>query len=113
MTPWAVNLGWALLANRRSCYAGWELTQVYSSVPHDRLRAIDDQFVRVFAGRALPGDVEALAKNDDCTVVVVTPQDGAWTNDPFDASPWYRRVEDAAGWRIYRVASQNGTAAAK
>ena len=103
MTPWPVNIAWSLLADRRSCYASWELTQVFTAVPHDRLRAIDAQFVRVFAGDALTDDVEALATVYDCKVVVVTPEDGAWARDPFRDSAFYRLVDEKPSrWRIYR-----------
>lgn len=105
MTPWPVNIAWSLLADRRSCYAGWELTQVFTAVPHDRLRTIDALFRRVFAGDASPGDVDAMATTYQCRVVAVTSDDGAWTRDPFRDSAAYRLVdEDAAHWRIYRIA---------
>lgn len=103
MTAWPVNIGWSLLANRRSCYSTWELAQVYTSMPHDRLRAIDRQFDRVFAGRPEPGDLAALATTYDCAVAVVTTQDGAWEHDPFATSDRWTRVDERAGrWRIYR-----------
>jgi hypothetical protein len=103
MTPWPVNIGWSLLADRRSCYAGWELTQVFTAIPHDRLRMIDELFVRVFAGEGTADDVKAMATVYDCSVAVVTAQDGAWTKDPFRTSPFYALVdEDAGRWRIYR-----------
>ncbi len=103
MTPWPVNIGWSLLADRRSCYSTWELAQVYTSMPHDQLRAIDRQFDRVFAGKPEPGDVDALATDYDCAVAVVTPDDGAWLHDPFATSDAYRLVDERADrWRIYR-----------
>ncbi|MEO8935775.1 MAG: hypothetical protein ABI277_09005 [Burkholderiaceae bacterium] len=103
ITPWPINAGWSLLADRRSCYAGWELTQVFTSIPHDRLRAIDAQFDRVFNGDPLPDDVKQLAVDFDCAVAVVTPQDPAWNRDPFMSSPQYRLVDEVADrWRIYR-----------
>jgi hypothetical protein len=35
---------------------------------------------------------------------VLTPQDGAWSRDPFAASALFTRVEEADGkWRIYRA----------
>ncbi len=54
MTLWPVDISWALLADRRSCYAGRELALVYTSLPRPRLDDIDAQFIRVFArqGRA-------------------------------------------------------------
>jgi hypothetical protein len=104
MTLWPVNISWALLADRRSCYAGRELTLVYTSLPRARQDEIDGQFIRVFEGEGTSADVEDLAAKYDCGVVVLTSADGAWTNDPFAASPRYRLVEEKPGqWRIYRV----------
>jgi hypothetical protein len=45
-TPWPVNIGWALLANRRSCYAGREFALVFTGLPAARRAEIDAQFVR-------------------------------------------------------------------
>ncbi len=103
MTPWPVNIGWSLLADRRSCYSTWELAQVYTSMPHDRLRAVDRRFDRVFAGKPEAGDLDALATTYDCAVAIVTSEDGAWRADPFATSDRWRLVDaDAARWRIYR-----------
>jgi len=56
---------------------------------------------RKHAGGA-PADVGELATKYGCHVVVVVPQDGAWTNDPFAASAAYRLAESREGrWRIY------------
>jgi hypothetical protein len=109
MTLWPVDISWALLANRRSCYAGRELALVYASLPRPRLDEIDAQFTRVFAGKAEPGDVEDLAAKYDCRLVVLTAADGAWANDPFAAHPRYRLAEEKPGaWRIYRVVAGEG-----
>jgi hypothetical protein len=109
MTLWPVDISWALLADRRSCYAGRELTLVYTSLPRPRQEAIDAQFVRVFAGTGSPQDIEDLATRYDCRVVVLTSGDGAWGDDPFAASPRFRRVEEKPGeWRIYRVMEASG-----
>jgi hypothetical protein len=107
MTPWPVNISWALLANRRSCYAGRELALVYTSLGPQRTAEIDAQFIRVFAGAGTPTDVNELATRYGCRVVVVTPSDGAWRRDPFAASPRYRLAEERAErWRIYRAERQ-------
>ena len=104
MTLWPVNISWALLADRRSCYAGRELALVYASLPRSRLDEIDAQFIRVFAGKAAPGDLEDLATKHGCQLAVLTSADGAWASDPFAADPRYRLVEERPGaWRIYRV----------
>src|SRR5205085_2311657 len=50
LTPWPVNLSWALLSDRRSCFAGRELTLAYTALPRARREEIDAQFMRVFAG---------------------------------------------------------------
>jgi hypothetical protein len=104
MTLWPVDISWALLANRRSCYAGRELALVYASLPRPRLDEIDGQFIRMFAGKAEPGDLEDLATKYDCRLVLLTSADGAWASDPLAANPLYRLVEEKPGaWRIYRV----------
>ncbi len=102
ITAWPVNISWALLADRSSCFAGRELALAYTPLPPHRREAINAQFVRVFAGQGTPDDVGALAKTYGCDVIVVTAQDGAWTNDPFAASADYRLTDSRAGaWRIY------------
>jgi hypothetical protein len=104
LTPWPINISWALLADRRSCFAGRELALISPSLPAGRREEIAAQFIRVFAGDASQADVAALATTYDCRVVVVTATDGAWTKDAFAASPFYRLVEKNAGrWRIYRM----------
>ena len=103
-TAWGVNISWALLADRRSCYAGLALIGPFSAQSHARQEEIDAQFARVFAGQAKAGDVEQLATYYHCATAVVVPTDGAWASDPFAASPFYRLVEGTADWRIYRAA---------
>jgi hypothetical protein len=104
MTLWPVNISWALLAGRRSCYAGREVVFVYTSLGPRRTEEVDAQFIRVFAGDGSPADVRDLAANYDCRVVAVTAADGAWSRDPFAGSPLYRLVEEKAErWRIYRA----------
>ena len=102
MTPWPVNISWALLANRSSCFAGRELAAAFAPLPPARRDAINQQFIRVFNGQGTAQDVDDLARNYGCDVVVVTPWDKAWSNDPFAASPDYRLAEAREGrWRIY------------
>jgi hypothetical protein len=102
MTPWPGNLSWALLSNRRSCYAGYELALPFIQLPRPRLRAIDAQFNRVFSGEGWPDDLRELATKYGCKVAVVTALDGAWTRDPFATSEHWRLVESSTqGWRIY------------
>jgi hypothetical protein len=104
MTPWPVNISWALMANRRSCYASHDLALPYVPLSRARLRSVDALFLRVFAGEGEPEDVDALATRYGCRIVVVTARDGAWTRDPFAASPHYRLVETSdRGWRIYAI----------
>ena len=52
ITPWPVNISWALLADRSSCFAGRELALAFAPLPPQRREAIKAQFVRVFAGKA-------------------------------------------------------------
>ena len=102
VTPWGANISWALLSNRRSCYAGDAFTGPFTALPQERRDQIDAQFVRVFAGHAAPGDVGELATRYDCDVAVIAPGDGAWSQDPFASSSSYRLVEGNRNWRIYK-----------
>jgi hypothetical protein len=102
LTPWPANISWALLANRSSCFAGRELALALAPLSDARREAINAQFVRVFAGEGTAGDLSDMAKKYACDVVVVVPQDKAWSSDPFAASPDYRLAENRDGrWRIY------------
>jgi hypothetical protein len=102
LTPWPANMSWALLADRSSCFAGRELALAFAPLPPVRRDAINKQFIRVFEGKGTAEDVKEMAHQYGCDVVVIVPQDGAWTNDPFAASPDYRLAEDRKGrWRIY------------
>jgi hypothetical protein len=104
MTLWPVNISWALLADRRSCFAGRELALAYASLPRERVEGLEAQFVRVFAGNATDDDIKDLASRYGCQVILVTPRDAAWNHDPFAASPLYRLVEEKPdSWRIYRA----------
>jgi hypothetical protein len=103
LTPWPVNISWALLANRSSCFAGRELAVALAPLSPQRREAIDAQFIRVFDGEGTPDDVREMAAKYGCDVVVIVPQDKAWDkNDAFAASPDYRLAEAREDrWRIY------------
>jgi hypothetical protein len=105
MTNWPINISWALMANRRSCYAGsgfWPFAP-RTKLPLDE---IDTQFERVFSGHPAANDLDQLAGQYHCSVVVVASHDGAWTQDPFGSSPLYQLVElEPNLWRIYRMKS--------
>jgi hypothetical protein len=110
LTPWPANMSWALLANRSSCFAGRELALALAPLSKDMLETINAQYIRVFAGEGTSADVAELAKKYACDVAVVVPQDGAWTNDPFAASPDYRLAENRDGrWRIYVAVKADAT----
>jgi hypothetical protein len=91
------------LADRRSCYAGRELTEPFAALSRGRQNLVDAQFARVFAGTADADDVAQVALQYGCSVVVLTPDDGAWSRDPFAASSYYRLVESNSAWRIYKL----------
>ena len=104
VTPWPVNISWALFANRRSCFAGSNLTLPYTSLSRARVAEIDDQFQRVFNGKGNADDVRDLARRYQCRIVVLTSVDGAWWHDPFAGSGLYNLVEEKTGeWKIYRA----------
>jgi|HubBroStandDraft_1064217.scaffolds.fasta_scaffold00101_40 hypothetical protein len=103
MVTWPVNISWALLADRRSCFAGRDLALAYVSLPSGDIDGLEALFERVFAGQGSPAEIRLLARRYSCRVVVVTAEDGAWRDDGFAASDAYRLVEENPGkWRIYR-----------
>jgi hypothetical protein len=104
LTPWPVNISWALFADRRSCFAGSNLTSPYTPLPRTRVAEIDDQFQRVFDGKGNADDVRDLARRYQCRIAVLTSVDGAWRHDPFPDSSFYKLIEERAGeWKIYRA----------
>jgi hypothetical protein len=104
LTRWDVNISWALLSNRRSCFASEPLVLAYTTLSYERRWAIDEQFSRVLAGEGSADDVRELAMQLRCHVIVLTAGDKRWTRDPFATSPFYRLAEEKAGeWRIYRL----------
>jgi len=104
ITPWPVNISWALLSNRRSCYAGREFALVFTALPAARRAEIDALFGRVFAGEGSADDVRELATRYGCRAIALTAADGAWTRDPFASSPFYRLIETRPDrWRVYRA----------
>ena len=102
MTAWPVNISWALMANRASCFAGRELVLAFVPIPHARRIQLERQFERVFAGHATANDLRDLATRYDCRLVVLTAQDGAWAADPFASSELFQFVEGNEKWRLYR-----------
>jgi hypothetical protein len=107
---WPVNISWALLADRRSCFAGTDLALPYVALPPAEIRRLQALFERVFAGAGTPDEIRLLALRYDCRVIVVTAGDGAWQQDEFAASPFYRLAEETPGkWRIYRAVAGAAT----
>jgi hypothetical protein len=103
LTPWPINMSWALLANRRSCFAAADLALPFAPIPTARRQELEEQFNRVFAGAPKPDDIAQMANRYNCDIVVVTPQDGAWLHDPFASTLYYRLVESRPDtWRIYK-----------
>src|SRR5262249_56244761 len=102
LTRWRVKGWWGVLRDGSWGFAGREMALPFAPLAPERREAVNDQFVRVFAGRALPEDVGDFATKYGCDVVVLVPQDGAWGNDPFAGSADYRPAESRDGsWRIY------------
>lgn len=108
LAPWPINLSWALLSRRRSCFGGPEMALVFAPLSMSERMDAGMLFSRVFAGTGTADDVTNLRRKFGCGAIVVTAQDGAWRADPFASSPLYRLVEEEDGrWRIY-VATEAG-----
>ncbi|MDY0884478.1 hypothetical protein ACFPL7_00155 [Dongia soli] len=110
VTPWPVNISWALLSDRRSCFAGNELAIAFASLPTQERLDISSLFLRVFDGTGSAEDVTRLYRDYGCRAAVVTSQDGAWNHDPFATSKFFRLVQVEEGkWRIYVAADTDAT----
>ena len=92
MTPWPVNISWALLVEPPVLLRRLRPRAAVHPAAAGRLREIDAQFQRVFSGDGWPDDLRELATKYRCQVVVVTALDGAWTRDPFATSEHWRLV---------------------
>lgn len=104
LTPWPINLSWALLARGRSCFAGRELALAFAPLMPQEREALAELFARVFAGRQREGDLARMHGALGCGAALVTAEDGAFASDPFAASPLYHLVdEDPGRWRLYRA----------
>ena len=102
LTPWPINLSWALLSRRRSCFGGQEMALAFAPLSAPERTDAAMLFDRAFAGTGTAEDVATLRRTFGCGAIVVTAQDGAWRADPFALSPLYRLVEEEDGrWRIY------------
>jgi hypothetical protein len=101
---WPINISWALFADRRSCYAGWNFARAFVPLPKPEIDRLETLFDRVFAGLGTAEEVRDFATRYRCRVIVVTSRDSAWNSDPFAASGYFHLVEWKEGqWRIYRV----------
>jgi hypothetical protein len=101
---WPINISWALFADRRACYAGWNFARAFVPLPKPDIDRLETLFDRVFAGHGTAEEVGDLATKYRCRVIVVTNRDGAWNSDPFAASSYFHLVEQKEGqWRIYRA----------
>lgn len=101
---WPVNLSWALLAGRRSCFAGHELVLAYGALPAAEIERRSQLFERIFAGAASADEIHALGPLYHCDLIALTARDGAWRDDPFAKDPGFRLVaEQKESWRVYRA----------
>ncbi|MFC3695490.1 hypothetical protein [Chenggangzhangella methanolivorans] len=103
MTQHPINISWALLSDRRSCYAGWEFARPFSGKSAEEVDRTDTEFRAVFDGTASASAVHALFEPHDCSVIVVTAADGAWASGAFAKDPAFELLNERPGaWRIYR-----------
>ena len=104
LTPWPVNIAWALLADRRSCFAGNELALAFAPLSRQRRLDIAARVDRLFAGAADSAESVRLLRELNCSTVLLTPQSGAWIRDPFADDPAFRRLDAQEDqWRLYAV----------
>ena len=96
MTVWPANIGWALLANRASCFAGWGGAATFVRLPVPVLYRWDQAIVAIFAGK--PGANAALAWPELARCNFLLWQQQLPPNLPAD---WHQAAS-GAGWRLYQ-----------
>lgn len=107
VTHWPINISWALLSGRRSCYAGWEFARPFAPLPKAAVDDLDRAFRAVFAGTAPIDDAKRLFADHGCRLIVVMAADGAWRSGAFMNDPAFERLDEAASeWRIFRFISK-------
>jgi hypothetical protein len=103
MTLWPGNIGWALLADRSACYAGWATVHPFAAVPTAGIYADELALRRVFDGAPGAGDLGTLVALG-CRYALVTARSPAWQHDPFTGAAGGQLVGGVAGaWRLYRL----------
>jgi hypothetical protein len=103
VTPWAVNIGWALLSDRPSCYAGWETVLAYGAMPRARLLAMNGRSRRLFAGVPVEGDIRDLRDQDHCDAVLVTSRDPAWQKPFWKDVSLFKPLSATETWSLYEL----------
>ena len=73
VTPWPINISWALLADRSSCFAGIDLALAFAAAVRGTQRGDQsEQFLRVFGGEAAADDVGTTWRQKyGCDVAVI------------------------------------------
>ena len=104
ITQWPINISWALLADRRSCYAGRDLALPFAPLSRERRLEVEAEFTQLFSGMTDTAGLDQFANRYNCTILLVTPRDGAWERDPFARGGPYQLAESKPeSWRIYKL----------
>jgi len=112
VTPWPVNISWALFANRSSCFAGRELALALAPLPPPRREAINARVIRVFAGEGTTADVSDMAKqygsrlSSSCR----RTRPGTTTRSPRAPIIAWRKIATVAGGFMYGRSEDNDSA---
>ncbi len=101
MTLWPANIGWALLADRASCYAGWAAAAPFTRLPTPELYQNAQAVEHVFAGTARPADWGRVIRLG-CDDLLLTPASDAWRRNGPDAQGW-RLLATGDNFRLYAV----------
>lgn len=107
VTRWPINISWALFADRRSCYAGWEFARPFAAATRAEVDRVDQEFRAAFDGAASVETVRRIFVRHQCRFAVVTASDGAWADGPFSRNPDFELLDEKMdSWRIYRFKPQ-------
>jgi hypothetical protein len=102
LSPWPLNLGYMLFADRRSVFAHPNWVRTYAhNLPPELLPELERIVVSAFSKHPDPRALHALRDGFRVEVLLVDREDPVWGSDRLDQSGIYARAHSEPAFRIY------------
>lgn len=101
--PWNVNIGWATMARRKSCFMGENYATSLGGIESDEIRnSLLKKLRSLYDGLASSDDIHHLMTILHCDVIAVSPVDKLWQLNPDKALPGLTLYSSGKYWRFYK-----------